>query len=151
MHPKNAKFLQSVDEIVELCATNLDFMGLEKHNLMQIRKEAIVFVINQDYKSLSKSSGDNSDSLFGDGLSKQIQYIDTSNRLSEKLSVPSTSATYNSSKTFRNRHFLGQRRGFRNDKKGIPTQSRSRPYDRRQGFQRQQTKNYPATQDRLVD
>jgi hypothetical protein len=78
-------FKSSVDGIIRQAALGVEFLGLEKFNLTQIRKEAVVSAINPNYRSLGEQSKSHSDQLFGDDLGRRVQDIETANKLSKKF------------------------------------------------------------------
>lgn len=102
---KDSSIITMQDGLIRQAALGLEFMGLEKFNLIQIRKEALMGAINPNYRNLAENSQSSSDKLFGDDLHRRVQDIDTSHKLAKKFDT--SPAGWSGDR--RPKSFLGQR------------------------------------------
>lgn len=127
-----------IDTIIRSSALSLEFMGLQRFNIHQLRRDIITSHLNPQFKSLADSSGNaNSNKLFGEELSKRLSDIEQTDRLSKKLAKPYDRPTSNGSKSFLGwRHTPYQNRPRRN----YPVSTQSQPA--RQSRLPRDSKNY---------
>lgn len=118
----------SFDEVFKDIATSIEFSAFGRAKVNSARREIILDNVNDSYKHLSRTTVPAGGLLFGDDLQNAMKSVESSNRLSVKLSdrlgKPNNSGF---------RPFLGQRGRFR----GRPrsgyhpyTQARSQPHYR---------------------
>jgi hypothetical protein len=100
---------QLVNETIKKAALTMEFMGLERHNIRQLRRETIVSSLNPQFKSLAEGSSvdHKSNQLFGNEVAKRVSDIEQTNKLAKRL----TNKPYDRQSNHANKgkSFLGQR------------------------------------------
>ena len=110
----NASATDILNDTIKNSSLTLEFMGLERHNIRQIRRETVVSSLNPQFKNLAEESSidHRSNQLFGNELTKRVQDIEQTSKLARRLSSkpydrPTTSN--NSGYSRQHRSFLDQR------------------------------------------
>lgn len=100
------------NEVIQSLAQGIEISGFGRYKLNEVRREVIVSGLNPEYKHLTETSAPGKGLLFGEDLADSMKEVETTNRLSAKLRVPSNSTNNTSSS------FLGKGRSPQNRYRG---------------------------------
>ena len=102
------------NKIFKLISDSLEFGSFPRSRINDIRREAVLGNVNRSYSHLIATTKASDGFLFGSDLEGAMKSVELANNLSQKLAIPSRSAT-NSGKPF-----LGKRGRGRGRSKGYP-------------------------------